>query len=91
MEVTKEDNTFLKKFKGKVDTTEKDIRKEIDKSIYYTEASDKEKEAATTRIYEKLNIINSEYMKWFEFLLAFVFAIVGYMAPIWMLYFHLLE
>ena len=27
-------------------------------------------------------------MQWFEFLLAFVFAIVGYMGPIWILYFQ---
>ena len=89
MEVTKQDNTFLDKFKGKVDTKEEDIRKAIDKSKYYVDAKDEEKEAATTRIYEKLKIVNSEYMKWFEFLLAFVFAIIGYMAPIWILYFQM--
>lgn len=30
---------------------------------------------------KKLKIINSEYMQWFELLLAFVFAIIGYLAP----------
>ena len=40
------------------------------------------------RIYEKLQVVNSEYLKWFELLLAFVFAIVGYMSPIWVLYFQ---
>lgn len=89
MEITKQDNTFLDRFKGKVNTTEADIRKAIDKSKYYVDADDKEKETATTRIYEKLQIINSEYMQWFEFLLAFVFSIIGYMAPIWLLYFQM--
>ena len=88
MEVTKQDNTFLDRFKGKINTTEEDIRKAIDKSKYYVDAKDEEKEIATERIYEKLQIVNSEYMKWFEFLLAFVFAIIGYMAPIWLLYFQ---
>ena len=88
MEVTKQDNTFLDRFKGKINTTEEDIRKAIDKSKYYVDAKDEEKEIATERIYEKLKIVNSEYMKWFEFLLAFVFAIIGYMAPIWLLYFQ---
>ena len=27
-------------------------------------------------------------MQWFEFLMAFVFAIAGFMAPIWLLYFQ---
>ena len=89
MEVTEQDNTFLDKFKGKVNTKEEDIRKAIDKSKYYVDADDNEKETATSRIYEKLQIINSEYMKWFEFLIAFVFAIIGYMAPIWLLYFQM--
>ena len=35
-----------------------------------------------------MQVVNSEYLKWFEILLAFVFAIVGYMAPIWVLYFQ---
>ncbi len=89
MEITKEDNVFLDKFKGKIKTTEKEIRKEIDKSKFYVEANDEEKEIATKRIYAKLKIVNSEYIKWFEILLAFVFAIIGYMAPLWLLYFQL--
>lgn len=89
MQVTEEDNTFLDKFKGKIDTTEEDIRKAIDKSKYYVDATEDDKEYATERIYEKLQIVNSEYMQWFEFLLAFVFAIIGYMAPIWLLYFQM--
>ena len=89
MEITEQGNTFLDLFKGKIDTTEKDIRKAIDKSKYYVDAEDNEKETATTRIYEKLKIVNSEYMQWFEFLLAFGFAIIGYMAPVWLLYFQM--
>ena len=89
MELTKQDNTFLEKFKGKIKTTKADIEKEVRKSKYYTDATDKQIENAVDRIYEKLQTINSEYMKWFEFLIAFVFAIIGYMAPIWLLYFQM--
>ena len=88
MEVTKEDNTFLDRFRGKLDTTEADIEKAVRKSKYYENATETEIKTAVERIYEKLQTVNSEYMKWFEFLLAFVFAIVGYMAPIWLLYFQ---
>src|SRR5699024_5677947 len=37
---------------------------------------------------EKLPVINSEYLKWFEILLSFVFALIAYMAPIWILMFQ---
>ena len=88
MEITLQDNEFLDRFRGKMDTTEDDIKIALERSPYYEESQDDEIETATQRIYEKLQIVNSEYMKWFEFLLAFVFAIVGYMSPIWILYFQ---
>ena len=88
MEITLQDNEFLDRFSGKMDTTEDDIKIALERSPYYEESQDDEIETATQRIYEKLQIVNSEYMKWFEFLLAFVFAIVGYMSPIWILYFQ---
>ena len=88
MQVTEEDNTFLRRFKGKLDTTKADIEKEVRKSKYYTTATDKQISNAVDRIYEKLQTINSEYIKWFEILMAFVFAIIGYMSPIWLLYFQ---
>ena len=88
MEVTLQDNTFLDRFKGHLDTTEDDIERAVRRSKYYEDAMEDEINTAVDRIYEKLQIVNSEYMKWFEFLLAFVFAIVGYMAPLWMLYFQ---
>ena len=88
MEVTLQDNEFLNRFKGKIDTTEDDIRQAVANSEYYEEASDEDIDTAAERIFEKLQIVNSEYLKWFEILLAFVFAIVGYMSPIWVLYFQ---
>ena len=32
--------------------------------------------------------MNSEYLSWFEMLLALVFAVVGYNLPVWLLYFQ---
>ena len=88
MELTKQDNVFLDKFRGKTKTTQDDIKKAVEKSKYYEEAQDDEIATAVERIYKKLQIINSEYMQWFELLLAFVFMIVAYMAPIWLLMFQ---
>ena len=49
---------------------------------------DAEKEKAVDRIYDKLQIVNTEYLQWFEILLAFVFMIAGYMAPMLILMFQ---
>ena len=56
--------------------------------MYYAEATEEEIEVAVDRIFEKIQIVNSEYLQWFEVLLAFVFGIIGYMAPIWILMFQ---
>lgn len=88
MEVTEQDNYFLDMFRGKLKTTQKDIEKAVKKSKYYKEADDKEIATAAERIYEKLQVINSESFQWFELLLACVFTIVGYMSQIWILKFQ---
>ena len=88
MELTRQDNEFLDMFRGKLDTTVKDIEKALERSKYYRDSKQEEITKAAERIYNKLQVVNSEYLKWFEMLLAFVFAIVGYMSQIWILMFQ---
>lgn len=88
MELTRQDNTFLDMFRGKAKTTEKDIEKAVKRSKYYKDAKPEEITKATKRIYEKLQVVNSETFKWFELLLAFVFMIIGYMSQVWVLMFQ---
>ena len=88
MELTKQDNIFLDKFRGKLDTTQQDIETALKKSKYYKDSTDEEIETAAERILGKLQVVNSESFKWFELLLACVFAIMGYMSPIWLLMFQ---
>ncbi len=88
MEITEQDNVFLDMFRGKLNTTEKDIQRAVERSKFYEEADAGEIEEAVQRINKKLKIINSEYMQWFEILLAFVFMVIAYMAPIWILMFQ---
>ena len=87
-EVTKIDNHFLDMFRGKQKTTQHDIEVAMMRSEYYQEAKEEEIETAAKRVLGKLQKINNEYLKWFEFLLAFIFSLIGYMGPIWMLYFQ---
>ena len=88
MDITKMDNKFLDMFRGKMDTTKKDIENAFRRSNLYNNESDEQVEIIVNRIFDKLQIVNSEYLQWFELLLAFVFAIVGYVAPIGMLMFQ---
>ena len=64
------------------------IRTFMERMDYYEDANDEELDTAAQRVYDKLQIVNSEYMQWFELLLACVFAVIGYMAPLWLLYFQ---
>ena len=88
MELTEQDNIILDQYRGKTKTTQDQIKKSVAKLKYYEGANDSEITTATERIYNKLQIINTEYVQWFEILLAFVFAVIGYMAPIWILVFQ---
>ena len=88
MELTEQDNKFIDRFRGKVNTKQEEVEREVRRSSFYAESTDEEIENATKRIFEKIQVVNSEYLQWFEVLLAFVFGIVGYMAPIWILMFQ---
>ena len=91
MELTEKDNVILDMFKGNTRATTDEIRFAVENSGLYEDEGDGEDEAidtATERIEGKLKIINSEYLKWFEVLLGFVFALIAYMAPIWILIFQ---
>ena len=88
-ELTKQDNLFLDRFKGNTKVTKEQIASAMKTSPYYKGVDDEEVDKAAERVLGKLKIINSEYLQWFELLLAFVFAIIGYMAPLWLLKFQL--
>lgn len=88
MEVTQQDNKILDQFRGKLKTKDSEIRLAVQRLKYYEEADDAEIDKAVERIQGKLEIINTEYLKWFEILLALVFALIAYMAPIWLLIFQ---
>ena len=87
-ELTKLDNVFLDRFKGKTNTTVAQIESAMKSSPYYNDASDEDIKTAAERVYEKLRIVNSENLQWFELLLSLIFAMVAYMAPTWILIFQ---
>ena len=84
MDLTKQDNYFLDKLKGKQikkDKIKDYVRVELKASEYYKEATPEELEEGVDRIIEKLNVVNKENLQWFEWLLAFGFAVVRILWP----------
>ena len=88
MEVTEQDNIILDQFRGNLNVTDAELTRAVTRLDYYEDASDEEITVVVERIKEKLAVINSEYLQWFEILLSFVFAVIAYMAPIWILMFQ---
>ncbi len=86
-ELTEQDNYFIDKLKGDLDITVEQIKREMVRSQYYTD-TDENLDTDAERILGKLNIVNSEGLKWFEILIAIGFAICGYMAPVWLMMFQ---
>lgn len=86
-ELTEQDNYFLNKLKGKLNITEEEIQREMLKTKYYTE-DDKYLKDDAKRIKNKLNVLNSESMQWFEILISLGFGLIAYMFPIWMMMFQ---
>ena len=87
--LTESDNKFLNRFKGNTKTKVEDIYRAMERSEDYKEAKEEEIQKAAERVYEKLQKINKEVLGWFEVLLAVVFMVISYMAPIWLMMFQL--
>ena len=75
-------------FRGKTKTTQEDIEKAMKKSKDYANAQPDEITTAAERVLKKLRQVNSEYLSWFEMILAMVFAVIGYNLPVALLFFQ---
>ena len=89
IEKTKRQNVILNKFRGKRKTTQKEIQKEMKRTKEYKDFNDTDIEKESKQIYDKLQKLNAEYLKWFEVLLAILFAAIAYASPSWLLVFQI--
>lgn len=87
-ELTLQDNYFIDMFKGKTGVKQENIEQAMWNSEYYIDADADDVQIAAERVYGKLAIVNSETFQWFELLIALIFAVAGYMSPVWLLYFQ---
>ena len=88
LETTEKDNYFLKKYQYDYSVTEEILKEDIADSDQYGMSSPEDLDAITTRIWEKLQIVQSEYVKWFEVLIAFIAMTLAYQGPVWLLIFQ---
>lgn len=89
MEKTLRQNYFLDLFRHQLDVTVDKIFYEMRYSHkYYQEASDEEVQSEAEDVYDKLQVIKKENLQWFEMLIALTIAVLGYMAPLGILYFQ---
>ena len=87
-ETTEKDNYFLEKYQKDYDITEEKLLEAIAESDQYGMSSAEELETIKTRIWGKLQIVQSEYIKWFEVLIALVIMVISYQGPVWLLIFQ---
>lgn len=87
METTKKHNAILDKLKGSKATLS-DVERTMRRSKEYRDATDDEINTNAPKILDKLQTINSEYLKWFEVLMAMMFSLIGYAGPILLLRFQ---
>ncbi len=91
MKLTESDNQYIRYYRGNTTVNQEEIEEIMKKGKInkdYINSRDGEIETAAARVLGKIKTVNTEKMQWFEILLAMVFAVVAYNAPVWMLIFQ---
>ena len=88
MQTTENDNVILDTCKNHLDITMDELKLVIINSEPYAGISDDELDTVAERIWEKLKIVQSAYLKWFEVLLSVAIGVLAYYSPIWLLIFQ---
>lgn len=81
-------NKYLDKYKSDKGVTQDMIQKDLTKDEFYSTATENEIAEDAEWIYGDLKTVQNEYLKWFEFLIAFGIAAIAYYGPIWLLMFQ---
>ena len=89
MELRENYNRIIEKVKGNHNITKAELKKVVSSDSYFKKnTADADIDDIVDDIYSDLKVVQNENFKWFELLLAFVFAYLGYNAPIWILMFQ---
>lgn len=87
METTNLDNQIIAEAHGRGEVSRDTIRELVQQS-YNQQTSSREVNNTVNRITEKIVMMDSEYFKWYELLLAIGLSVIGYYIPFWILLFQ---
>jgi len=88
MKITENDNKYLDKYRGNNSITVEKLEKELSKDDFYADSTDDVITEAANRIHDKLQLLNAEYLQWYEILIAMVVAVIAFYGPIALLHFQ---
>ncbi len=88
MEITENDNIYLDKYKNNNSITTEILLRDLRRDDFYEGVDDEVLTEAADRIYEKLQVVNAEYLQWYELLIAMLVAVLAFYGPIALLHFQ---
>ena len=86
--VTEQDNQFIKEHLAETDLTQDLMEKYLSEDDLYAGESEEVIEEDAARILEKIQTIQSAYLKWYELLIACIVGLISYNGPNWLLMFQ---
>ena len=85
IKITESDRKFILNFSGKK-VSYGEIYEAVAASGEYTDS--RQADIAAKRIYDKLTVYNSHYLKWWELLVSIIVSVTAYYLPWWLLLFR---
>ena len=80
MELTKQDNKILNKYKNQ-NLTQEELENKLKYEPDYEDLTEEKIKVTAERIFKKLNIVNEEKLQWLEVLVTVVLTLIAYSAP----------
>ena len=88
MQITENDNIYLNKYKNNNSITTEILLRDLRRDDFYEGADDTVLTEAAERIYDKLQVVNAEYLQWYELLIAILIGVLSFYGPIALLHFQ---
>ena len=88
MQITENDNIYLNKYKNNNSITKEILLRDLRRDKFYEGAKEDVLTEAADRIYDKLQVVNAEYLQWYELLIAILIGVLSFYGPIALLHFQ---
>ena len=88
MEITENDNIYINKYKNNNSVTTDMLLRDLRRDDFYADADEEVLTEAAQRIYDKLQVVNAEYLQWYELLISILVGVLAFYGPIALLHFQ---